>query len=403
MPERPSIVAEIFKLALAAVYGVVLLAAGPPSVWLVLFAHTAVGRGVGVMGLLLIAVAADLFVWFRRPARKGLWGWSTVLLIVGLLGVGYWIVREAPSGRAPAGSPVRHRFATGRAFEPYAPANVVPEVEQIHLALSVAPLLDPILTRAQAGRVREVALPLYDAMAADPNFRALGSAVGGAYAEALGRPFDNGHYYLYAPHGRAAGPRAAVLFLHGSGGNLKAYTWVWSKLAERLGCVVVAPSYGLGNWGRRGAVATAMRALDDAGRAAGIDPDRVVLAGVSSGGIGVCRLAEAYPRRFAGLVLVSPVLAPEIVAGERFRAAWRGRPVLIVTGGADRRVPVEAVREQAAAMASAGLDVRTVIHPKADHFLFFTQRRPVLDAVASWWAGAGRAGTKPATARGAGA
>ena len=386
MPEKSSIAAEIFKLALAAVYGVVLIVVGPPSVWLVLFAHTAVGRGVGALGLLLIGIAADLFVWFRRPVHKRLWGWSTVLLTFVWLGGGYLIVRQAPTGRPPIGSPVSHRFASGAEFDPYAPANIVPESEQVTLALSVMPLLDPILTRTQAGHIRDTALPIYDEMERDGNFHALGSALGRAYAERLGRAFDDGHYYLYVPRKPAAGPRAAILFLHGSAGNLKAYTWVWSRLAEREGCVVIAPSYGRGNWRRPGATAAAMRALDDATRATDIDPNRVYLAGLSNGGIGVCRLAEAHPRRFAGLVLLSAVMVPEIIDGERFAAAWRGRPVLIITGEDDRRVPIEQVRKQAAAMKSAGADVCEIAYPKEDHFLFFSKHRDVLANIAAWLA-----------------
>jgi len=384
VPEKASIPGELLKFALAAVYGVVLIAVAPPSVWLVLFAHTAVGRGLGVLGLLTIGIAADLFVWFRRPVHKKLWGWGTVLLALAWIGTGAMLLREAPPGEAPPGSPVSHRFTSGGRFDPYCPANVVPEVEQINLALAAAPLIDPILTREQAARLRRVVLPIYDEMERDANFAALGSALGGLYADLLGRPFDTGHYYLYVPRQLPTGPRPAVLFLHGSGGNFKAYTWLWSRLAEREGLIVIAPSFGAGHWDRDAGPAAALRALDDAARHAPIDPGRVYLAGLSNGGVGVCRLAASHPDRFAGLIFLSPVMAPEIVDGKAFAAAWRGRPVLILTGDADRRVPVDSVRQRAAAMQAAGIDVREVIYPGGDHFLFFSKRDEILANISAW-------------------
>jgi hypothetical protein len=134
----------------------------------------------------------------------------------------------------------------------------------------IMPYLDPILTRDQARRVSVFTLDLYRDMERDPDFHRLGSAMGWAYAELLGQPFDVGHYYLYVPRNRGSGPSPAIVFLHGSAGNFKAYTWLWSRLAEEQGMVVIAPSYGFGNWDRAGVVAV-LRALDDAATLVDID------------------------------------------------------------------------------------------------------------------------------------
>jgi len=384
MPHGAAILREIGKLLLGVLYAALLLAIAPVSIWLVFGARTLVGRGLALLGVTTLAVGADLFLWFGRKAHRRLWGWSTVALTLVWLATGYLILRAAPTGRPPPGSPVRHGFAGGGRFDTFHPANVIPEIEQVSFGLSVAPWLDPVLTRRQSRRVAGFTRPIYEQMQRDPNFRALGSALGGAYDELLGRPRGDGHYYLYVPRRRAKGPREALLFLHGSGGNFKAYTWVWSRLAERRNLAVIAPSFALGDWSADGAPAAALKALDHAGGSVAIDPDRVFLAGLSNGGVGVCRLGATHGERFAGLIFLSPVLAGEVVRGEAFRERWRGRDVLVVTGGDDRRIPLARVRAHAAAMEAGGVDVREIVYPGEDHFLFFSQYRKVLEDVSGW-------------------
>ncbi len=386
MAERVSIPSEVFKFLLAAVYAVLLILIGPVSVWLVFGAETAVGKGLAVMGLLTLAIAADLFVWFRRTAHPRLWGWSTVALVLAWIGLGYFILQAAPSGEAPEGSPVSHRFTSKAAFRRYALANVVPEVEQVNLGLLAAPVLDPILTRGQARRVSRLAVGVYEEMERDANFHALGSVMCWAYADRLHLPFDAGHYYLYVPRKPAAGPRPAIVFLHGSAGNFKAYTWAWSRLAEQLGYVVIAPSYGMGDWRRPGAAPAALRALEHASQVTEIDERRVFLVGLSNGALGVCRLASHHPGRFRGLVLISPVMSGRIVGDKAFHERWRGRGVLVLTGQADRRVPVSYVRRHAEAMKSGGVNVSQIVYPGEDHFLLFSKRRKVLEDVGAWLA-----------------
>ena len=383
MAKNVSIAGEVLKFALAAVYAVLLLLLGPVSVWLVFTAQTAIGKGVAAMGLLTLGIAADLFVWFRRPAHPRLWGGSTVVLTLAWLALGFVILRAAPSGEAPPGSPVSHHFTSSAAFPRYALANVFPEVEQVNLGLWVAPVLDPILTGVQGRRVSRVALGVYEQMRRDADFRALGSAMCWTYADVLGLPFDVGHYYLYVPRRLPAGPRPAILFLHGSAGNLKAYTWLWSKLAKPHGCVVIAPSYGRGGWRRPGATDAALKALEHAAKDTKIDTRRVFLAGLSNGGLGVCRLARDHARRFRGLVLISPVM-PRSVHDKAFHDLWRGRPVLVLAGGADRRIPLESLRRHTAAMKAGGVNVKEIVYPDEDHFLFFSKSQDVLKNISAW-------------------
>jgi phospholipase/carboxylesterase len=310
------------------------------------------------------------------------------LVLAGILGS---ILLSTPSGHPPPGSPVQQRFTKGGEFRRFTPTNVVPEIEQINLGFTIMPYLDALLSRDEARRASTFTLALYRDMENDPNFHQLGSAMGWAYMGLLGRPLNVGHYYLYMPRRRGSAPYPALVFLHGSAGNFKVYTWVWSKLAQEQGMVILAPSYGFGNWDRAGA-ASVLQALDDAATVVDIDPDRVYLAGLSNGGLGVSHLAGMAPGRFRGLIFISPVMATEVVDGRAFQDAWRDRPILVVTGEADDRIPVGYVRQRAANLRAGGVQVTQVIYPGEDHFLIFSQAEKVMGDVSRWLDGTKDAG-----------
>jgi pimeloyl-ACP methyl ester carboxylesterase len=221
-------------------------------------------------------------------------------------------------------------------------------------------------------------------MEQDPNFRELGSTMGWAYGELLGRPFDVGHYYLYVPQDHPPGRLPVILFLHGNAGNFKSYTWVWSHLAEACGMVIIAPSFGFGNWQQPGGVAAALRALEEAATVVEIDPARVYPAGLSNGGLGVSRAAAAAAQRFRGLIFISPVMDTAIVNSPTFHTRWAGRPALVVTGETDRRVPLSYVDRRVAALRAGGVPVTYITYPAEDHFLFFSRREEMLEDIAAW-------------------
>lgn len=244
--------------------------------------------------------------------------------------------------------------------------------------------VDPILTHAQAARVSDFTMKLYQEMERDPNFHQLGSAMGFAYADLLGQSDDVGHYYLYIPHNRGADPLPALVFLHGSAGNFKTYLWLWSKLAEEQGMVVIAPSFGFGNWLRPQAVSSVLAALDDAATLVEIDQEQVFLAGISNGGLGVSQLGAAVPDRFAGLIFLSPVMATHLLESGTFLENWTGRPVLVLTGEADERVPYAYVQRHVKLLQEAGVRVTDIVYPGEDHFLFFSRPEDILDDVSEW-------------------
>ncbi len=376
--------AKFLKHLLFLLYGCLAFLGLAISLWLLVYATTAWGRWVACGGLALISLPGTLSLRRTQHHRRPLWGWISGGLVLAAISTLTGVLLATPSGDAGLGSPVSQRFTTDARFPRYTISNIVPEAEQINLGFVVIPYFDAIFTHEQARRVRGFTLDLYREMEQNPDFRALGSAMGWAYADLFGQPYDAGHYYLYIPRNRPATPLPAIVFLHGSMGNFKTYTWVWSSLAEELGYVIIAPSFGFGNWRELGGVDAVVKALADAQTVVELDKTRLYLAGLSNGGLGVSLLADAAPEHFRGLIFISPVMATEVIDRATFQSAWAGRPVLIVTGQADERVPVAYVTEHAKRLERGGVTVKSIVYPEEDHFLFFAQRERVIANVSQW-------------------
>jgi pimeloyl-ACP methyl ester carboxylesterase len=359
------------------------LLVAPISFWLLLNGQTWVGKGIGAIGLWSLLLPFLVVRWYQHRGTQKMAWLSIVLVCFGIIGFVMPVFMAAPSGSPDSNSSVQQRFASDAKFSRYALANIIPEVEQINLGFLLMSNVDPFLDAEQVARVSSFTLALYQDMEQDSNFHALGSVMGLAYADLFGLPSDAGHYYLYVPQHVAEAPLPALVFLHGSAGNFKTYTWVLSKLAEETGFVIIAPSYGFGNWDEAG-TASVLRALEDTQEVVDIDESQIFLAGLSNGGLGVSRLAEAYPERFQGLVFFSPVMATSIVDSPSFQAAWADRPVLVITGAEDRRIPLEYVTERISGMALGSINVSGVVYPDEDHFLFFSQPDRLMADVAHW-------------------
>jgi pimeloyl-ACP methyl ester carboxylesterase len=375
--------AFIIRLIGLILYGGYFVLVAPLSLWLLFNAQTWVGRGLAASGGLTLLIPLFIVRHFQRRERQQIWRRTAVLLallVVGFLAV---VISAAPSGNPGPNSPVRHRFFRERGFGRFSLFNIIPESEQVNLGFLLMTYVDPIITAEQTHRVAPVAMNLYRQMEQDENFHELGSVMGLAYGQLFGLDFNAGHYYLYVPPSASSEPLPALVFLHGSAGNFKTYTWIWSKLAEQEGFVIIAPSYGFGNWDEAG-VATVIEAIEDAEQVVAIDRERIYLAGLSNGGLGVSRTAAEYPDMFRGLIFLSPVFDTGIVDGDPFQADWAGRPILVISGEADRRIPIGYVEDRVAEMENGRIIVTTAYYPGEDHFLTFSQPDNIMAVIGNW-------------------
>jgi predicted esterase len=389
-------------------------------------AETLRGRSVGLSAAILGVVLFCSVGYWRRDWFKRLRRWFYgVLLPTGLL---LYLVPMilAPSGGKPDGL-VRNCFLGGRgAFPRYSPWNVIPEIDQIKIGTTLMPLGGREMGCGEAARLRSLLLPIYAAIEKDAEFRELGSVMGMAYRDLFHLGCRADHYCVFLPavgdqqkngdrhrgEGASAAaesaratepvsvflpdenvsgtPRvpsggrqrfACLVFLHGLGGNVKPCLWLLARLAKTGKCVVIAPTFGMGDWDKPGGAQMVVDVVQEAVATLPVDPKRILLMGYSNGAMGVTRAAIKRPGLFQGLIYLSPVTEDELFSTPQFLARARDRKILFLHGGRDPRIPKNVVEGTVALLKSRRCKVRLKIYPDEDHWLLFSRPEAVLGDV----------------------
>lgn len=316
------------------------------------------------------------------PGVRGKW----IFAIVALTGIALLVFAWA---RTPDGKPVpcaafRSIYRGTASYRRLSPAQMVPEVDQHLMGTYVFTALDPFIDGAQAREVRKKFLSIYLPMECDPEFAAAGNVMGLCYRDLFYGRTDTGHAYVYRPPGFEGKRLPAFVFLHGSLGNFKGNLWCWKTFSDRHGYAIVAPSFGQGNWNERGGVDEIGRAVEYCRETKWIDSERLYLAGVSNGGLGVTRGLTAMPDAFSGVFYLSPVLEQEEVERETYTEAAREKPIFVLSGDLDRRIPPWLLKRAVETMANNGLDASFELVPREDHFLFYSQPELMLSHLKEW-------------------
>jgi fermentation-respiration switch protein FrsA (DUF1100 family) len=149
---------------------------------------------------------------------------------------------------------------------------------------------------------------VYDPEADDGPLPARAGETSDAHVEDLAVVSEDGTL-LHARLARAKGATRAVLFCHGTGGNVGRYTPFALALAERMRAHVLVFDYrgygrSRGTPTEEGIAADARAALEALDRATGVPLDRTVVLGHSLGGAVAISLA-ARRSGLAGLIVVS--------------------------------------------------------------------------------------------------
>jgi predicted peptidase len=188
-------------------------------------------------------------------------------------------------------------------------------------------------------------------------------------------------YRVYVPKsydGKTLQP--LVVLLHGALGNERSY---FSPLydeatikgeMEKRGWIFVAPN-GRGRFSTyQGAgledVLQVIRAVQ---RDYKTDAARIYLTGHSMGGLGTWEVARAHPELFAAISSVAGAGNRRADDLAKLLEAVKPLPILIVQGAKDGIVPPQASREMFAAAQKAGLKVKYLEIPEADHILIVGQ------------------------------
>ena len=341
------------------------------------------GRCFAVLALLLAVIPlATTIAWTKKSMR---WWAGAGGATFGALLLMVVVVSIAPPGHAGPESNVSNEYFAGAGFRHFALSNLVPEGDQLLFGFTLMPMVDSLFTARQARELKGLTRGLYRELERDRGFQSLGSNMQSTYDDLLGRPAKAAHAFVYVPVGldRNA-PHPVLVFFHGSGGNFKVYTWILSKLADQFGFVLVAPSCGMGNWTSGDSQHCLDIALVAAERRATIDHESIYVMGLSNGGKAVSQLAERQGAKFRSLIYISPVFDDDAVGANTFVSQCLGRPILVISGNRDDRVPINYVADNVRMMVGAGLSAELKTLNGADHFLMFSHRRQMLETLSAF-------------------
>jgi hypothetical protein len=182
--------------------------------------------------------------------------------------------------------------------------------------------------------------------------------------------------------GDVEGGAGVVVFLHGYAGSFTLPCWVVSLAASDAGFATVCPATRwVGDWWSAAGEATVRETV---GRLRARGVRRIVLAGLSNGGVGASLLASRMRGTFDGLVVISGA-SPE--------AASPHVAVLALQGTHDAQMPAAVVRAYAARVGGRYLPL------DAGHFALLVREAEARGAITSFLRARAQTDLGPAPAR----
>ncbi len=283
-----------------------------------------------------------------------------------ILGILVW---RSPTGRTSQQSQLKSVYKTSKSFNHFSPAWLIDESIQVRLGGILLPYLDAYTNRQQAKHFSKTFNTFYSELNRSKDFVEVGSALGEAYVDMLFSVKPVGHAYIYHPQTESDSQARypVIVFMHGWLGNMKPYIWGWSKFSDQHKFVIICPTFRNGVW--NGAESQEMvRWVESLIRQdPRCDSERIYVAGLSNGGTGVTQWATTLPNTYRGLIYISPVMAG--IESEKFTSAVGSRPILVISGENDNRIPPAYLQENISKMKKIGLNVSSLFYSGTDHIL----------------------------------
>ncbi len=168
---------------------------------------------------------------------------------------------------------------------------------------------------------------------------------------------ERSHALLYRPSGRNPGdPRPLALCLHGAMGSSAEFMAIWLRaLHSHCWYGLVPKSPGM-TWDPKGDFPALLDLVRRTVARENIDPQKILVTGLSDGGSAALELAFTNPGSFAAASCVSGVLKPWVPV----ESCPKKFPVHLMHGSNDMLFPVQLARSAEARLRSAGISVKYV-------------------------------------------
>ena len=188
-----------------------------------------------------------------------------------------------------------------------------------------------------------------------------------------------GRYGLYVPPNyESSRDYPLMICLHGAGFNGDSYLERWQpRLGDRY--LLACPTFEFGAWWTKEAEALVLAVMEAVMRDYRVDPDRVLLAGMSNGAIGTYLIGLNHADRFAALVAMAGALPDPLLA---LLDNARGTPLYLIHGVKDQVIPSKYSRTVESYLQERGYQVvyreHDQVHPFAGGHFFPYEEIPAL-------------------------
>jgi pimeloyl-ACP methyl ester carboxylesterase len=263
-------------------------------------------------------------------------------------------------------------------------AILVSEFDQVKTGAFLIPLIDTLFDKSEADKLRKMIYETYSEMQSDSDFVNAGSALNYAYSEILGIEPKHEHTYVYTPPHDLSDKLPVILFLHGSLGNFKLYMWILKQFADKYKYAIVAPTFGAGNWDRDINLSSVENARKLCIADPNLDEENLFIAGLSNGGIGVTRAVTNNPELYQGIIFISAVIDYELTDSEKFINSWKKKPILVIHGARDDRIPIEFTNEIIENFEAKELNFTFDYFENEDHFLMLSRKDTLSNLIYEW-------------------
>jgi pimeloyl-ACP methyl ester carboxylesterase len=234
----------------------------------------------------------------------------------------------------------------------------LPEESVIALGLTQGAILG--LEESEANRLQPLLSSYYTRVRRSAAFHHASSALPYCYAEK--RP-ATGLATVYFPAMISASTRR-IVFLHGFGGSLLAYThYIASTFSND---VIICPAYGISPATVPGAyIAEALSAVQ---RREPRAKQKTILIGLSAGGVGACRVFASHPASYAKLVCLGSIPPSDAIA--RFP---NGMNVTFISGAHEPQITDGSFGRQLKALQQRSSAARSELIAGADHYFLLSR------------------------------